>query len=879
MRVVPIVSPSRVQKSMRNPKKRPAPDHLHSPSQPRKKSSPEGNIDPEMKGRIDTRISEYNTRIKTDAQSEHYHHDIKTESPPGADAYKPEFKRAEDDCLGILRKVATVVKQDEHSELAVGLQSKTQEALHSYRGVPESVAVVGQTGQGKSSAIEALLGVPGITKIGSGGEAVTRVPIIYTSIRADSVACFEARVQLCDIATIRDSIRLHVANIISSLDKNDIVYTTDHGDQGDSNMTVLADHRDQGEESLTTLKGLFRGQPDFATDESVSSFMGFENSSSAKPGKSEDEIYNQCIAWTQDLCKEVITNTKKGIFAASVDDLWAKLAPYADLSEQDIRADSPLSFNPSLLVDRIEIIGDFRLKFSIGDCPGLGDINKDRETKANRYLRECQAVIVVEDISRAGDSQFLADFLDQCYKRRPHQLVIVALSKSEANLDVKNRMNVAFTAHEQRALDNLAVWKQEIIKDKKALRVRDHAGRDKFDNITRFIELEEIEIVARERSRRVSDKLLQKYSRYDKKLLVLSISAMDYMRHIEGYDKNDKPEPLLSVESTNIPELVRQLADIPRYRLEKSLVKLQKQTLPDLLDHVDFLCSITEAKAHAIVTFDFDSHEDRFRKQLSNLLDDFEEKLINEITEAIREYTPTWNLKARDLFQGWRRLHGTTIKAFLRKDGEHRTKKSNGPSWNAKLLSEIEILMHNLRNTIKGVDSKAFKKNLENKGPELQRAFDRVESAIRSDLKLHKGRLLEDGNGDYCRGTMRLLYKAVREDQESKKHSFRAALNMLENGVCGPQGPYLVIQNKHNEYWGAQKTKQKKLGEEAIERVMNEIRTASTQLSVQQKPSESALKMCANLARLVKEGRDQCNKPIRTSHLVSGSEPTVKIEE
>ncbi|KAA8623553.1 Dynamin-N domain containing protein [Pyrenophora tritici-repentis] len=469
MRVVPIVSPGRVQKSMRNPRKRPAPDHLHPPPQPCKKASPERSIDPEIKGRIDQRISEYNTRIKTDPQSEHYHHDPREESSPGAEAYKPEFKITEEGCLQILRKLITIVKQDEHSELAVGLQSRTQEALHNYRGISENVAVVGKTGQGKSSLIEALLGVPVITKIGSSGEAVTRVLIIYSSMRADSVAKYEARVQLCDIATIRDSLRLHIANIISSLDKYDSVYTINDGDQEDQDMTVLADHRDQGDESMAALKGLFRSQPDFATDEAISSFMGFENSSSPKSTKSEDEIYNQCIAWAQDSCKEVTTKTKHGIFAAKVEDLWAQLAPYADFNEQDFQANSPLSFNPSLLVDRIEIIGDFRLKLSIGDCPGLGDINKDRETKANRYLRESQAVVVVEEISRAADSQFLADFLDQCHKRRPHQLVIVALSKSEANLNVKNRMNVAFTAHERRALDNLAVWKQEIIKEKKAL--------------------------------------------------------------------------------------------------------------------------------------------------------------------------------------------------------------------------------------------------------------------------------------------------------------------------------------------------------------------------------------------------------------------------
>ena len=707
------------------------------------------------------------------------------------------------------------------------------------------------------------------------------------------MAGFEARVRLCDAATIRDSIRLHVANIISSLDKCDIAY--------------IIDHRDQGDESMTVLKGLFRGKPELATDESLSTFMGFPKS--AKSSKSEDQIYEQCIAWAQELCEVVTTKIEDGIFAANVDNLWAKLAPYADFNEQFSLASSPLSFNPSLLVDRIEITGDFRLKYSIGDCPGLGDVNKDRETKANRYLRECQAVVVVEEISRAGDSQFLADFLDGCRKRRSHQRVIVALSKSEANINLVNHVNVAFKAHELEELDYLANRKQELTENRKALGVRDHAGRDKIDNHIRFIELEEIDIVARERGRRIGAKLMQKYSQPDNKLTVLSISAMDYMRHVEGYDKNDKPKLLLSVQSTNIPKLVSQLADIPNYRLEKNLLQLQKQILPDLLDHVDYLCSMTEVKAHAGIKFNFDFHEERFREQLNTLLDEFEEKHINALTKTIKIHIPEWKSDAERLFKGWRKLHGTTIMAFMRKYGNHRTKKSRGPSWNTKLLDApqntldpmfnslveealkfneqrkegmaegMNALMQDMRHTIKGIDNEAFKRKLENMEPELHRKLSQVGARMPRLLKLHKGRFLEDGNGDYFPSAMHSLYSLALAEQMFKQQTFRNSLDTLERFVCGTKSPYNDMLAKVTKVWNTVKSEQKRLGEAAIKKEMDEIRAAYKQLSAQQKPNESVLKMCANLTRLVKDGRHQCDGPIRTLLLECGLGLTVKMEE
>jgi hypothetical protein len=95
-------------------------------------------------------------------------------------------------------------------------------------------------------------------------------------------------------------------------------------------------------------------------------------------------------------------------------------------------------------------------------------------------------VIVVEDISRAVDSEFLARFLaDHQRKGRSDQKVIVVLSKSERNIKIKNRVNTAFDEEERAVLADLARRGEEARVESRRLK----ENQEDLENNTREIQL------------------------------------------------------------------------------------------------------------------------------------------------------------------------------------------------------------------------------------------------------------------------------------------------------------------------------------------------------------------------------------------------------
>ncbi|CAN9136628.1 unnamed protein product [Alternaria sp. RS040] len=279
----------------------------------------------------------------------------------------------------------------------------------------------------------------------------------------------------------------------------------------------------------------------------------------------------------------------------------------------------------------IEISGEFRVRCSIGDCPGLEDINKDRETKAKRYLQDCKAVIVVEEITRAGDSKFLKRFLKDCRENRPDQRIIVVLSKGDTGLDRVDLMNTSFNEHETANLNWLGKRREDVEREYDNYRPMQFKERARCACEIAYIDLEEREIRAGERSRRIEDLLKSRYAGMFDNLIVRTTCEHDYMRHIQGYCRFTIHDLPLSVEPTQIPSLVEDLADIANERVKDDLIRLHKETLPELFTSIKLLGITTSIVARARPRFDFYKYEEVFMALLQAMFDTIEEKEIRPI--------------------------------------------------------------------------------------------------------------------------------------------------------------------------------------------------------------------------------------------------------
>ena len=92
---------------------------------------------------------------------------------------------------------------------------------------------------------------------------MTRMPIVYSPRRTGSVSPYEAKIYLSTPRECRGTITQHLKNIGASF--------------RDRIQVPEADNKEQRSMSKDVLKDFFRDQPEFASDESIASFLGVAN--------------------------------------------------------------------------------------------------------------------------------------------------------------------------------------------------------------------------------------------------------------------------------------------------------------------------------------------------------------------------------------------------------------------------------------------------------------------------------------------------------------------------------------------------------------------------------------------------------------------------
>jgi hypothetical protein len=125
------------------------------------------------------------------------------------------------------------------------------------------------------------------------------------------------------------------------------------------------------------------------------------------------------------------------------------------------------------------------------------------------------------------------------------------------------------------------------------------------------------------------------------------------------------PDLPLPVQSTQVPTPLGKLTHLPVTRLEKDLLRLHDQTLPELFSDIEFLCSTASSRSGLKGQFDFRKVVDAFRVRLEEYLDAFQRHSYDPLLRQIEDFIPGWEREARDDFDTWRRMHGNTVNLFL----------------------------------------------------------------------------------------------------------------------------------------------------------------------------------------------------------------------
>ena len=482
------------------------------------------------------------------------------------------------------------------------------------------------------------------------------------------------------------------------------------------------------------------------------------------------------------------------------------------------------------------------------------------------------------------------------------------MTKGESNLDPSDRKDASFNQHEIADLDWLAERKVETRRKKDSYAPTDYAQRDHCAREIAFITLEEHEICARERGRRISDRLRKRFAKYqNENLTVMTTSAIDYMQHVEGYHQYTDDYLPLSVESTGIPNLCKELAAIANDRLQKDLLRFYNRTLPELFSFIQLACSTTSTPVQSGPRFNFEDYASGFLKQLEVFLDAVKTQLIDPMIETMRKAGGDWKNEARDLLNRWPKLHGNAVRTYLMKLGNHRTRGQPECSWNILLLrtvqqtldplfkhliAEVSSRLGSLAYQLEGdvdnfleallgaaeqLDNNTFGANLADKKPQLYNMFNAVGRDLLKFLRLFRGRLTEDGNGDFFPQRMKNVYRDTLEAKPMARKTMKEVqLQTLEECMCGKNSPYDILVTRFDTAWQAKQKALMEMGRQAIAFHIAEIKVSYKQLSTPELQDNDVTLLRAELERKVGVAREQCKGPILTSLLECGLDPNLK---
>jgi GTPase SAR1 family protein len=280
------------------------------------------------------------------------------------------------------------------------------ESLSAFRGgEPKIIGVLGNSGVGKSSIINSLLNVPELARTADIGEACTCVVTEFRQKKPEHTSRYYIEVQRLSDDQIHDLVRELVWSYrklyLPGLDRN--------------RMEREEIDRIENESKLawSILETAFSRKEEFNED------MLQDQSDGAA-----DEIAATLIAWTAELEWPENDGGEITLYRATAEEVH-EIGELTDKFTED-------SFWPFTKIIQVYLDAPLlKAGIVLADMPGLQDSNLARVQVTQKYLMDCDAVLVCVEIGRAVTNQALKDTMFdflvktfKCSKRKCNQAIV-----------------------------------------------------------------------------------------------------------------------------------------------------------------------------------------------------------------------------------------------------------------------------------------------------------------------------------------------------------------------------------------------------------------------------------------------------------------------
>ncbi|KAK0253025.1 hypothetical protein LTS09_011935 [Friedmanniomyces endolithicus] len=617
-----------------------------------------------------------------------------TESYPGYAIYDQAIPAVKDQLTNISQTVLALLQAHGDGGKHVETHLNAAKALEE---VPSTkrlrVALIGNAGVGKSSTLNAITDIANLAKSLASGMSCTNLPTEYRNPFTDQSKPYAAIIRYHDSKGIK--------RLLADYAKDYYLFEFEFDEDWDEETCQMFNKRSKT--AFNTLHMLFRDLEEFSTREAAEEYLQKHHMDTS--GQALKFMHQACLEMLQN--KRVIDGEPSESYqAASLAKLRKQIDPVmGSISSSDQPALWPLVKHISIGVQGSRVLDVMTLI----DLPGSSDNNESRAELVKEYIKTCDYIWVVAPISRVIDDGTTFNMVHR-YGKLFRGRIMVVTTHSDADIDSK------LVAHLRDQGLDVQRWyelnnkcKEEVKKikqlDEENKRARRKKSRQtkstmldtqgKEDELIarrkalRIDELLRFEIIVQARNRYVTDQLRLMLNGHLPKGTTLAVSCISTSHYAAIKAGRSMHGCRLSANGTGVPALRAHALALPAPGVLQALEQYCFEDFNVFLKNAQLWVKTTNLDRRAelleLAKVPLKNLDGRFELRVVSFRDGLKNGLVN----ALHQHFDVARESALKVLNQKRKKHPSTIRAFVRKHGNHSTKLCPKESWNEQFVKSI----------------------------------------------------------------------------------------------------------------------------------------------------------------------------------------------